>query len=87
LCQAIRDEWLLAVSGMTSIGFGGLLVLCSTRAAPALILWLGAYTLLLGALLVGLGRRLHSWSASQAHSSSVGSVRSVRMPARSVKPT
>jgi uncharacterized membrane protein HdeD (DUF308 family) len=81
LRQTIQDEWFLALSGMISIGFGGLLVLYPMRGTPALTLWLGAYALLLGALLVGLGKRLRSRSTRQSHPSSM------RMPARSVKPT
>jgi len=81
LCQAIQDEWLLAMSGMMSIGFGALLVLGQAHGALALFPWLGAYAVLFGALLVGLGKRLHSWSTNRLHPSSV------RMPARLVKPT
>ena len=81
LRQVTHDEWFLALSGMISIGFGGLLVLDPRHGAPLLVLWLGAYALLLGALLVGLGKRLRSWSPNQLHASSI------RMLARSVKPT
>jgi uncharacterized membrane protein HdeD (DUF308 family) len=81
LCQAIQDEWLLAMSGMTSIGFGALLVLSQGRGSIALVLWLGAYAVLLGALQLGLGKRLHSWSTNRSRSSAI------RVPARLVKPT
>jgi uncharacterized membrane protein HdeD (DUF308 family) len=81
LRQAAHDEWFLALSGMISIGFGGLLVLDPRQGASVLLLWLGAYALLLGALLVGLGKRLRSWSPNQIHAPSI------RIPARSVKPT
>jgi len=81
LRQAVQDEWFLALSGMISIGFGVLLVLEPRRGALALLGWFGAYALLRGALLVGLAKRLHSWSANQTHPPAL------RTHARSVKPT
>src|SRR5262249_20729481 len=60
LRRAIRNEWLLGLAGVASIGLGILLVLFPGPGVLALVLWLGAYALVFGALLVVLALRLRS---------------------------
>jgi uncharacterized membrane protein HdeD (DUF308 family) len=60
LRKVIAHEWLLALSGIASLGFGILLVLFPGPGALAVVLWIGAYTLVFGALLVALAFRLRS---------------------------
>ena len=61
LRRVIRHEWLLALSGLASIGLGILLMLFPGSGALALVLWIGAYALVSGTLLVVLAVRLRSW--------------------------
>ena len=61
LRRIIRHEWLLALSGLASIGLGILLMLFPGPGSLALVLWIGAYALISGVLLVMLGIRLRSW--------------------------
>jgi uncharacterized membrane protein HdeD (DUF308 family) len=60
LRKAISNEWLLALSGIASIVFGALLLLFPAAGALAVVLWIGAYALITGVLLIALGIRLHS---------------------------
>jgi uncharacterized membrane protein HdeD (DUF308 family) len=59
LRREIRGEWVLAASGFLSIVFGVLLFAFPGTGALALLWMIGAYAILFGGLLVGLGLRLH----------------------------
>jgi uncharacterized membrane protein HdeD (DUF308 family) len=62
LRKVITHEWLLALAGIASIGLGALLLLFPGPGALALILWIGAYALVSGVLLVVLSFKLRAWS-------------------------
>lgn len=64
LRKVLAHEWLLALSGLSSIGLGILLLFFPGPGALALVLWIGAYALVSGALLFALGLRLRSWGRS-----------------------
>jgi uncharacterized membrane protein HdeD (DUF308 family) len=52
LRKALEHEWLLVVQGILSIAFGVILFIAPAAGAIALGLWVGAYALVLGVLLV-----------------------------------
>jgi uncharacterized membrane protein HdeD (DUF308 family) len=58
LRSELRGEWLLAVAGVLSVVFGVLMMVAPAAGALALVLWIGAYAFLFGALLLILGLRL-----------------------------
>jgi uncharacterized membrane protein HdeD (DUF308 family) len=57
LRHVIEGEWLLALAGVMSIAFGALLLAFPGAGALAVIWWIGAYAMVLGAVLVVLGFR------------------------------
>jgi uncharacterized membrane protein HdeD (DUF308 family) len=58
LRKRIRGEWWLALSGMASVIFGVLVAIFPGAGALALVVWIGAFAMLFGALLIGLAFRL-----------------------------
>jgi uncharacterized membrane protein HdeD (DUF308 family) len=60
LRKVITNEWLLALGGIVSILLGVLLILAPAAGALAVVIWIGAYAFVFGALLVGLSFRLRA---------------------------
>ena len=58
---ALASEWWLALSGILSVVFGVVLMIAPAAGALALVVWIGAFAIALGALLIGLALRLRSW--------------------------
>ena len=58
LRKHIDNEWWLALSGVASLILGGLLIAAPIAGAVVMALWIGAYAVLFGALMIGLGIRL-----------------------------
>jgi uncharacterized membrane protein HdeD (DUF308 family) len=67
LRKVITGEWLLVLAGIASVVFGILLALFPGPGALAVVLWIGAYALVSGALLLALAFKLRSWN--RTHSS------------------
>jgi uncharacterized membrane protein HdeD (DUF308 family) len=64
LRKVITGEWLLVLIGIASVALGVILILFPEPGALAVVLWIGAYALVSGALLIALGIRLRSWAKS-----------------------
>jgi uncharacterized membrane protein HdeD (DUF308 family) len=69
LRRYIKGEWLLILGGIASVVFGILLAMSPLVGALVLAIWLGVYALIFGAMLVGLGLRLRTWSQGAAGTS------------------
>ena len=61
LRKYVTGEWLLALGGIASIAFGVLIIIAPLAGALVIALWVGAYTLVFGVLMIALGFRLRSW--------------------------
>lgn len=66
LRKVISGEWLLALSGIFSIALGVLLVMFPGPGALAVVIWIGAYAFVFGALLFALGLRLRGLGSPRA---------------------
>lgn len=62
LRKVITDEWLFILAGILAVTFGVLLFFAPGPGALAMVLWIGAYAVASGILLVAFGFRLRNWA-------------------------
>lgn len=74
LRKQIRGEWLLGLVGVLSIAFGVLMYIAPGAGALAVVIWIGAYAIVFGALLLALGLRLRAWGRAPSHRVPTGGV-------------
>jgi uncharacterized membrane protein HdeD (DUF308 family) len=60
LRKEIVGEWLFILSGILSVAFGVLVMAFPATGALAVLLWIGSYSLLFGAMLVAIGVKLRN---------------------------
>jgi uncharacterized membrane protein HdeD (DUF308 family) len=58
LREAVEGEWLLALAGVLSVAFGVLMLLFPGTGALALVLWIGAFAIVFGVMLIAFGFRI-----------------------------
>jgi len=61
LRKVLTGEWMLALAGVLSVVFGALLFLRPGVGALAVVIWIGAYAVVLGIVLIGFAFRLRRW--------------------------
>jgi uncharacterized membrane protein HdeD (DUF308 family) len=71
LRRYIEGEWLLALAGIASLVFGILIMIAPPAGALVIAVWVGAYALVSGVMLVTLGIKLRSWGRRQPTGHSV----------------
>lgn len=62
----VPGEWLLGLSGAASLVLGILMIALPLAGTLNVRFWIGGYSLLFGALLLGLGSRLRNWVPAPA---------------------
>jgi uncharacterized membrane protein HdeD (DUF308 family) len=62
LRKFIDDEWMLIISGIVSVLFGGILIARPGEGAIAMVLLIGAFMIAIGAMTIGLAMRLRHLS-------------------------
>jgi uncharacterized membrane protein HdeD (DUF308 family) len=63
--KEVKDEWLLALSGIASVLFGALVFLYPLAGAIALVWMVSVYTIITGALLLSLGIRARALASGR----------------------
>jgi uncharacterized membrane protein HdeD (DUF308 family) len=62
LRKVLTGEWLLGLAGVLSVLFGLFLVMFPGPGALAVLLWIGIWAVVLGAVIIALAFRLRQWN-------------------------
>ena len=62
LRKVLTGEWLLALAGVVSVIFGGLLLMFPGAGALAVVLWIGVWAIILGVMILAFAFRMRNWS-------------------------
>ncbi len=62
LRKHVEGEWLLALTGIASVIFGGLIMFAPLAGALVIAIWVGAYAFVFGIMMIALGFRLRNWA-------------------------
>lgn len=65
LRNVVRGEWMLALSGILSFGFGAVTLILPGLSAMVLVTMLGAYAVVFGVVVAALGFRVHHWANAE----------------------
>ncbi len=68
LRKEISGEWMFILAGILAIAFGVVLIMNPGVGALAVVIWIGAYAVISGIVLIGLSLRLRSWDRKHAPS-------------------
>jgi uncharacterized membrane protein HdeD (DUF308 family) len=74
LRKEIRNEWWLGIAGALSVLFGILMFLFPGAGALAVVLWIGAYALVFGAVTLAFAFRLRAFKREQQRQLPAGGV-------------
>lgn len=64
LRKEIEGEWLFILHGILSVLFGTILIVFPGAGALAMVLWIGAFAVITGILLIAFSLRLRKWHKS-----------------------
>ena len=63
----LQHEWVLLLSGVASLIFGFFVLAAPAAGALAIVVWVAAYALIFGILLIAFGLRLRGVNRRQIH--------------------
>jgi uncharacterized membrane protein HdeD (DUF308 family) len=67
LRKTIQNEWMFIIMGVLAVLFGMFILASPTVGALAIVIWVGAYALISGVIMLGLAFRLRSIAGHASH--------------------
>lgn len=72
LRKTISGEWMLMLAGVLSVAFGVMLFASPGTGALALVLWIGAFAIVIGILRIAVALRLRQWTRTAGTTAAPG---------------